>query len=72
MENICDMSIFCSIHPENNVQPEFHDVTGRLVLSEEIKSANTSINISSLRQGVYMYRIVNGDNVIARDRIVKE
>ena len=51
---------------------EFHDVTGRLVLSEEIKSANTSINISSLKQGVYMYRIVNGDNVIARDRIVKE
>ena len=51
---------------------EFHDVTGRLVLSEEIKSNSTSINISSLRQGVYMCRIVNGDNVIARDRIVKE
>ena len=66
------MSLFSLIAPITNVQSEFHDVTGRLVLSEEIKSANTSINISSLRQGVYMYRILNGDNVIARDRIVKE
>ena len=45
---------------------------GRLVLSEEIKGNNTSINISSLKQGVYMYRIINGENIIARDRIVKE
>ena len=66
------MSILSSIHTKNNVQPEFHYVTGRLVLSEELKSANTSINISSLKQGVYMYRIVNGENIIARDRIVKE
>ena len=67
------MSLFSLIAPITNVQSEFHDVTGRLVLSEEIKSANTSINISSLRQGVYMYRIIiNGDNIIARDRIVKE
>ena len=66
------MSLFSLIAPITNVQSEFHDVTGRLVLSEEIKSSNTSINISSLKQGVYMYRIVNGDKVIARDRIVKE
>ncbi len=67
-----ELNILLNSLPEGKTMIEFHDVTGRLVLSEEIKSANTSINISSLRQGVYMYRIVNGDNVIARDRIVKE
>ena len=66
-----ELNILLNSMPEGTTTIEFHDVTGRLVLSEEIKSANTSINISSLRQGVYMYRIVNGDNVIARDRIVK-
>lgn len=67
-----ELNILLNSLPEGKTMIEFHDVTGRLVLSEEIKSANTSINISSLKQGVYMYRIVNGDNVIARDRIVKE
>ena len=67
-----DLNILLNSLPEGRTTIEFHDVTGRLVLSEEIKSNSTSINISSLRQGVYMYRIVNGDNVIARDRIVKE
>lgn len=67
-----ELNILLNTLPEGRTTIEFHDVTGRLVLSEEIKSNSTSINISSLRQGVYMYRIVNGDNVIARDRIVKE
>lgn len=67
-----ELNILLNSLPEGTTMIEFHDVTGRLVLSEEIKSANTSINISSLKQGVYMYRIVNGDSVIARDRIVKE
>ncbi len=67
-----ELNILLNSLPNGRTTIEFHDVTGRLVLSEEIKSNSTSINISSLRQGVYMYRIVNGDNVIARDRIVKE
>ena len=67
-----ELNILLNSFPEGKTMIEFHDVTGRLVLSEEIKSANTSINISSLRQGVYMYRIINGENIIARDRVVKE
>ena len=67
-----ELNILLNSLLEGRTTIEFHDVTGRLILSEEINSTTTSINISSLRQGVYMYRIVNGDNVIARDRIVKE
>ena len=67
-----ELNILLNSLPEGKTMIEFHDVTGRLVLSEEIRSNSTSINISPLKQGVYMYRIVNGDNVIARDRIVKE
>ena len=67
-----ELNILISSLPEGITTIEFHDVAGRLILSQEIASTNASINISSLKQGVYMYRIVNGDNVIARDRIVKE
>ena len=67
-----ELNILLNVIPEGKTMIEFHDVAGRLVLSEEIKGNSTSINISSLKQGVYMYRIINGDNIIARDRIVKE
>ncbi len=67
-----ELNILISSLPEGITTIEFHDVAGRLILSQEIASTNASINISSLKQGVYMYRIVNDDNVIARDRIVKE
>ena len=67
-----ELNVLLNTLPEGKTTIEFHDVTGRLVLSEEIKENSTSINISSLKQGVYMYRIINGDNIIARDRIVKE
>ena len=67
-----ELNILISSLPEGITTIEFHDVAGRLILSQEIASTNASINISPLKQGVYMYRIVNGDNVIARDRIVKK
>ena len=67
-----ELNILISSLPEGTTSIEFHDVAGRLMLSHEITSTNASVDISSLKQGIYMYRIVNNDNVIARDRIVKE
>ena len=66
------MNILINSLPEGSTTIEFHDVAGRLMLSQEITSTNAIIDISSLKQGIYMYRIVNGDRVIARNRIVKE
>jgi len=67
-----ELNILLNSLPEGRTTIEFHDVAGRLLLSQEISSTNARVDISSLPQGVYMCRIVNGENVIARDRIVKE
>ncbi|MBQ4475192.1 MAG: T9SS type A sorting domain-containing protein, partial [Bacteroidales bacterium] len=67
-----ELNILFNSLPEGRTTIEFHDVAGRLMMSQEITSTNARIDISSLPQGVYMCRIVNGDNIIARDRIVKE
>ena len=67
-----ELNILFNNLPDGKNTIEFHDITGRLMFTQEITSTNTSINISSLKQGVYMYRIVNDGNVIARDRVVKE
>ena len=67
-----ELNILFNNLPDGKNTIEIHDITGRLMFTQEITSTNTSINISSLKQGVYMYRIVNDGNVIARDKIVKE
>ena len=67
-----DLNILLNSLPEGRTMIEFHDVAGRLMFVQEITSTNARIDISSLPQGVYMYRIVNDGNVIARDKIVKE
>ena len=67
-----ELNILLNSLPEGRTMIEFHDVAGRLLMSQEITSTNARIDISSLPQGVYMCRIVNGDNIIARDRIVKK
>ena len=67
-----ELNILINSLPEGTTTIEFHDVAGRLMLSQEITSPNASIDISPLKQGIYLYRIVNGDSVIARDRIIKE
>ncbi|MBQ6275430.1 MAG: T9SS type A sorting domain-containing protein, partial [Bacteroidales bacterium] len=67
-----ELNIILNSLPGGGMTIEFHDVAGRLMLAKEISSTNARIDISSLPQGVYMCRIINGDNIIARDRIVKE
>ncbi len=67
-----ELNILLNVIPEGKTMIEFHDVAGRLMFVQEINSTNARIDISSLPQGVYMCRIVNGENIIARDRIVKE
>ena len=67
-----ELNVLFNDMPDGKNTIELLDVTGRLMLSQEITSTNARIDISSLTQGVYMYRIVNGENVIVRDRIVKE
>ena len=67
-----ELNILLNTLPEGRTTIEFHDVAGRLLISQEITSTNASINISSLPQGVYMCRIINGRNIIVIDSIMKE
>ena len=67
-----ELNVLLNTLPEGRTTIEFHDVAGRLALTREITSASACIDISPLPQGIYMYRIISGENVLARDKIVKE
>ncbi|TVR78272.1 MAG: T9SS C-terminal target domain-containing protein [Chitinophagaceae bacterium] len=41
---------------------EIYDINGRLIIREEINGANYSLNTNSLRPGMYVVRITNGQS----------
>ena len=50
---------------------EIFDVSGKLVLAEEVNDLSPSINISSLETGVYIFRI-NAAGIVSSGKFVKE
>ncbi len=57
------------INNEGNAELQVIDITGRIVKSESINGcANVNVNAAS---GVYMLRLINGDNVKVQKVVVK-
>ncbi|MFZ4797465.1 MAG: T9SS type A sorting domain-containing protein [Bacteroidia bacterium] len=54
----------------NLVTAEVLDITGKVVITETINGNKTTLNTSSLNNGVYFVRISNGENVITK-RLIK-
>lgn len=48
-----------------------YDITGRHLQTEKLNPTLTTIPIQNLPQGVYFYRILEGDKVVAGDKIIK-
>lgn len=48
------------------------DALGRVVLTEKLNALSNTINAEKLANGVYMYRIVNGNQTVKQGKLVKE
>ncbi|MBN8694066.1 MAG: T9SS type A sorting domain-containing protein [Bacteroidetes bacterium] len=48
------------------------DALGRVVLTDKLNSLSNTVNAEKLANGVYMYRIVNGNQTIKQGKLVKE
>ena len=56
-----------------NVKVEMFNVLGKKMLSKEISSTNTSINISELNNGIYMLRIINNNGeLLLNKKVLKQ
>jgi type IX secretion system substrate protein len=60
----------------NNVRFEVYDITGKLVMAKElgVKQSgkyNLSLNAKDLNRGIYMYRLMVGENSQTRRMIIK-
>ena len=48
------------------------DLSGRVVLEEKIKAATSSLDISDLSKGAYIYRLVDkNNNILYQDKLIK-
>ena len=51
---------------------EVYDVIGKLLIQENLVSEVTTVNTSKLKQGIYMFKVVNDNQTIKVSRIIKQ
>jgi len=56
----------------SNTKIELYNSIGALVLTEAITNKNNTINVSDLSSGMYFMKVLEGDKVIAVQKVVKE
>lgn len=54
-----------------NAKIEIYDIMGKAVLSQKIKKNKTGIDINSFKKGMYLMKLINGDEIIVK-KFVKE
>lgn len=56
----------------NSEKIEVLDALGKLILSKKLVNTESSLDLSNLANGVYMYRIVNSNGIVKQGKLVKE
>ena len=56
----------------NSEKIEVLDVLGKLIISKKLERNESSLDLSELANGVYMYRIVNTTGTVKQGKLVKE
>lgn len=69
MNNFLTISINESLVNKTNI--EIYDVTGKLVIKENLISITNTINVSDLNDGIYIYKIFVGKNSTKMGKIIK-
>jgi len=54
-----------------NAKIEIYDILGKAVLSQKIQKNKTGIDINSFKKGMYLMKLINGDEIIVK-KFVKE
>jgi len=49
---------------------QIFNITGQYILEEKLTSAHTTINASSLKKGIYIYKIKTGDQIIKMENLL--
>ncbi len=57
---------------KESAQVHLFDITGRELLYKNISKATSQMDISTLKQGIYLIRIFNGRDLILNSKIVKD
>ena len=57
---------------DEKAQIEIYDITGRCVQKEILSDIHCVINLGNLTDGIYFYRINYKNNLIARDKVIKQ
>ena len=69
MNNFLTININESLINKTNI--EIYDALGKLVIKENLIEVTNTINVSYLNDGIYLYKVVKGENPIKMGKIIK-
>ncbi|WP_234406595.1 T9SS type A sorting domain-containing protein [Prolixibacter bellariivorans] len=55
-----------------NLKINLYDMTGKKILNAPMQSSNTNIDISNFKNGIYLYRITDGEEIMAQGKMIKK
>lgn len=64
------VSVVISQQSYTQTQLSVYNLTGQLIMQQELVTTNQQIPITELNNGVYIFVIQNGDKVIGRERVI--
>ena len=66
------LNILFSASLTESAEMQIFDITGRCVQSGKLTNSFSTISMDNLTSGIYFYRIIYKENIIARDKLVKQ
>lgn len=64
------INVEMDIRDYQNANILIFNIIGELVKSDKIISGKTNINISNLKSGTYLYKVIVNDNIIKTDKLI--
>ena len=55
-----------------NAQVELFDIAGRTLFHQKLTSSSSNIDVSDLANGIYICAVISGNQVVKREKILKQ
>lgn len=59
-------------HVQNNATVEVMDALGKLVLSQNVNGMETTVNTTTLQNGIYFVTVRDEKNILVRTKVIKQ
>jgi len=61
----------CDLNGLNNVRLQVLDIYGKLLMEQNVTNSYAEVNLSDKASGIYFLRVVDGNNVLTTQKVIR-